>query len=282
MFLQDLSRVSGVNIVVTTGFSSYLAIPGHFSPELGRMYCEPSRWQWRNEVPGSFFSHNGGRLDYFTTLIFNELSVGLATPAMIRMYKLAGAVVGGIGSSARLTWSRTGEGADAQTDPRRLEEIATRGALQAARRTGVAALLSDAAYGDRLLRLCEEETFPLDRLVIGHADSGTAVSLERDRRFAEVGAYVAYDHIGWEEGATDAMPDRRRAELVKGMVDAGVTERVILSCSAAPSAVGWPPTTHGFSHLLRNFLPILRAAGIREEAIHTMLVENPARLLAGA
>ena len=36
---------------------------------------------------------------------------------------------------------------------------------------------------------------------------------------------------------------------------------------------------HGFDHLLVNVLPALRDAGVSEEQIQIMMVENPARLL---
>ncbi|MCH8063195.1 MAG: hypothetical protein IH861_11900, partial [Chloroflexi bacterium] len=35
-----------------------------------------------------------------------------------------------------------------------------------------------------------------------------------------------------------------------------------------------------YAHLLRGFVPLLRATGISEEVVHTMLVENPKQVLA--
>jgi phosphotriesterase-related protein len=37
---------------------------------------------------------------------------------------------------------------------------------------------------------------------------------------------------------------------------------------------------HGYDHLLRAFVPLLREQGIAEGDIATMLVENPRRVLA--
>ena len=36
---------------------------------------------------------------------------------------------------------------------------------------------------------------------------------------------------------------------------------------------------NGYGHILRNIVPIMRRKGMTEEQIHTILVENPARML---
>jgi phosphotriesterase-related protein len=36
---------------------------------------------------------------------------------------------------------------------------------------------------------------------------------------------------------------------------------------------------YGYAHILRDILPIMRSKGVSEEQIHTVLVENPKRVL---
>jgi phosphotriesterase-related protein len=36
---------------------------------------------------------------------------------------------------------------------------------------------------------------------------------------------------------------------------------------------------HGYAHILRNIVPQMLVRGITREQIHTMLVENPKRIL---
>jgi phosphotriesterase-related protein len=38
----------------------------------------------------------------------------------------------------------------------------------------------------------------------------------------------------------------------------------------------------GYAHILRNVVPWMRLAGISDEQIHTMMVENPKRVLSFA
>lgn len=41
-----------------------------------------------------------------------------------------------------------------------------------------------------------------------------------------------------------------------------------------------PDSGHGYGHLLENIRPELQRRGVSNAQLHTMLVENPARLLA--
>ena len=36
---------------------------------------------------------------------------------------------------------------------------------------------------------------------------------------------------------------------------------------------------HGYDHILRNVVPVMRVKGMSDEQIRTLLVENPQRLL---
>lgn len=262
-FLQDLSRFTGVNIVATTGFPSQLAIPGHFDTGMLLYYTDPSKGRWQRRAPGSFYPSSGGSVEYLGTLFTNELSIGLATPRMMRAPAVAGAIIAG-SSEGELT---------------ELEELSTRGAARAAQRTGAPVILSSSRHLERRSTLLREEGLASERIVVGHCDDARTSSLQRDRKLAEQGSYVAYDHVGWESASPGAMLDDRRAELVKGMVDAGLGARVILSCHAIGYAVGWSSSAHRFDRLLTGFVPRLRAAGVGEETLRTILVENPARLL---
>jgi phosphotriesterase-related protein len=131
----------------------------------------------------------------------------------------------------------------------------------------------------RHFELLRAEGLEAERIVIGHCDDARAVDLERDRGFAEEGAYVAYDHVGWEEGAAHAMPDETRVALVKAMVESGYAERVVVSCSAVGAAMGLPASRHDYGRLLADFVPRLERAGVGEDAVETLLAGNPRRLL---
>jgi len=128
--------------------------------------------------------------------------------------------------------------------------------------------------GAQHLDLFEAEGVDPARVIIGHNDENA------DLRFllslARRGACVQFDVIGkihW-------LLDETRVELLARLADAGHLDRLLLStdrCRLTELKVKGGP---GYDHLLRNFLPKLRQAGFDEAAILTMLVENPARMLA--
>jgi predicted metal-dependent phosphotriesterase family hydrolase len=128
--------------------------------------------------------------------------------------------------------------------------------------------------GAQHLDLFEAEGVDPGRVIIGHNDENA------DIRFllslARRGAYIQFDVIGkihW-------LLDETRVELLARLADAGYLDHLLLStdrCRVTElKAKGGP----GYDHLLRNFLPKLRQGGFDEAAIHRMLVENPARVLA--
>ena len=274
-FYAKLSQVTGVKIVVATGFDNE---PDSILPSFtwpGTLYRPPNPFEpeskrysphvWHREIPGYFYPSYGASKEYRMFLFYNELTMGMAAPGMIRTKMKAGLVKAGN------SWDKiTAE-----------EELALRAAAMAAKRTGLAVITNGINQARRQLEIMGEEGLRPSRIIIGHCDDGRAIDLERDQGFAKKGAYVAYDHIGWEDTSfPHALPDERRVELVKAMIDAGFTEQLILSCSAIGYALGVPPSKHSFSHLLKSFVPKLKKAGVGDGAIDKILRENPKRILA--
>ncbi|MBI3374367.1 MAG: hypothetical protein HY017_21795 [Betaproteobacteria bacterium] len=238
--LEKLASASGVNIIASTGLAGEEATPAHFQ-------------------------HSRIEAADLADLMADELTTGMAARGMRRSSVRAGAVV-------------TANGPDGIPD---IGERALRAAALAARRAGVPVFTSGSAQARRQLELLTLEGLPMECIVIGHCDDRKAADLRRDMEIVGMGACVAYDHVGWEDGsAPHALSDERRAELVKGMVDAGFANRVVLACSAIGCALGMAASKHATSHLLGSFVPRLSKAGIGESALHTMLVENPRRLFA--
>lgn len=197
-------------------------------------------------------------------LFYNELTEGMAAPGMIRTKLLAGIV------KAASSWD--------QITP--AEEFSLRGAALAAKRSGASLIIGGINQARRQLEIIQEEGVTPDRVVIGNCDDGRAIDPERDKEFARKGACVGYDHIGWEDTSVPhAISDDRRVELVKEMVEAGFTEHIVLSCSSRGYALGVKQPGHSSAHLLKSFVPRLKAAGVTESAIDTILVENPKRIL---
>ena len=158
------------------------------------------------------------------------------------------------------------------------EERCLRAEAKAQRRTGLAITthLPKARIGFEVLSVLAEYGVPPDRVIIGHSDIYKDV--EYHAALMKRGAYVQYDNIGTDYDAPCGEPDliNHVAELVRR----GYAERILLSHDICRRSDLNHYDGHGFDYLAITFLPKLREKGVSDEAIHTMTVENPARVLA--
>jgi phosphotriesterase-related protein len=93
---------------------------------------------------------------------------------------------------------------------------------------------------------------------------------------AQRGAWIEFDAIG------DFGSDGRYINLIQTMLDAGYGDRVLLSHDR-----GWydPAATRGgvplpYTYLTEQFLPKLQEAGVGEDIIHQLTIDNPFRAFA--
>jgi phosphotriesterase-related protein len=122
---------------------------------------------------------------------------------------------------------------------------------------------------------------PLDRVVIGHAgDSGDVDYL---MELADAGSYLGFDRFGMEHVA----PDEERIRMLLHLLRHGYAERIVVSHDAAVFSRITPPswrarvTPHWhMENLHTRVLPRLRAEGVDDATIETLLVRNPRRILA--
>ena len=114
-----------------------------------------------------------------------------------------------------------------------------------------------------------------EKLLIGHLDRG--LPSQTYINLAKKGVYLGFDQVGKGK----YWPDAARVELVKMLVDAGHARQILLSGDTARKS-SWHthnPQTQGIAHLLVSFIPALQRAGINEQIVQMLLVENPARFL---
>ncbi len=163
------------------------------------------------------------------------------------------------------------------------EEKVFRAAAAAQKRTGVA-ISTHAALGRpglKQLDLLEEAGADLSRVVIGHCDACLHEDPERDFEYwlaiLKRGAYCQFDMIGWTELADDEV----RAERLAGLARMGWAKKILLSTDTCRQSQLRRNGGRGYGFLMRSFLPRLRALGVTEEQIRSMLVEAPRAALAG-
>lgn len=159
------------------------------------------------------------------------------------------------------------------------EERVFRAVARAQRRIGFSISTHTTHYGDlafEQIGLLREEGVPVDRIVIGHL--GERFGARDVLRIAAEGVYVQVDHVGRPETA-GMISDRQRARNVAQLVAAGIVDQVTLSMDICANSQLHAHGGHGFDHLLRSFVPMLREEGVSDDAIDAMLIRNPRRIL---
>ncbi len=154
-------------------------------------------------------------------------------------------------------------------------------AAQAQRRSG-AGIITHAALGrggHAQLRLLEHAGANPARVCIGHCDAEWRRSEQEDMDYylpiLDRGAFCAFDMIGW----TDLVPDDIRADRIAALAAAGYERQILLSTDTCRQSQLHALAGRGYDFLWTSFLPRLRARGVTEGQIQSMLLAGPRRLL---
>ncbi len=129
-------------------------------------------------------------------------------------------------------------------------------------------------------RVFTEEGVDLSRVVIGH--SGDSTDLDYLGELLAAGSTLGMDRFGVDAYCTT----EQRVETVARLCEGGWTTAMVLSHDAG-CHMDWfdddflhqAQPNWNFLHISTDVLPALRARGVTEEQIHTMLVDNPRRIL---
>ena len=116
------------------------------------------------------------------------------------------------------------------------------------------------------------------RLVcIGHlADITDDPTAESHKALARRGAFLGFDTVGHQITQGDA----KKAAMIMSVIDAGLEDHVLLSADFAAEQELKANGGAGYSSVVTVFAPKLRFAGVPEETIQKILVDNPRRFLA--
>lgn len=255
--LAEFKRLGGDTVVDRTGMASgrHVEFAQALSRATGVRIVGCTGLGAEREVPGHFWPDRFRTVEQVATIYAGEVERGMSVPYMRRTSARAG-LIRAANSPGRVS---------------QVEELLLRAAGRASKRTGVAVSTSGASMARRQLEILAEEGVPPQRVIVGGADEQP--DPERDRDLAEQGAYVAYDNAA-RDGDLGTW-----AAAVRAMVEAGFVERVLVSCGTVGYALGQPQPEQGIAWLLSDVAPALRRAGVSESALHTILVENPRRIL---
>jgi phosphotriesterase-related protein len=140
---------------------------------------------------------------------------------------------------------------------------------------------SGALNGLEALGILEEAHADLDRVVVCHTDA--AIDLSYLRSIIARGAYAELDHFGKDfyfTGSGFLMDrDMDRVLAVRQLVDDGRADRVLISQDVCLRTDLVAYGGFGYAHILEHIVPLMKRNGVGEDAIHTIMVDNPRTLL---
>lgn len=157
------------------------------------------------------------------------------------------------------------------------EERSFRAAARAHQRTGLTitthALRSPVGLDQ--LDLLAEEGVDLGRVIVGHAD--TYPQPDYHEAVARRGGWVQFDTVR----GVHEFEIQKRIRLVKEFIARGHLRRLLLSHDVCIPAHLRAYGGGGYDYLLSEFIPRLLGAGLSQEQIHTLTVDNPRSALTG-
>jgi phosphotriesterase-related protein len=113
------------------------------------------------------------------------------------------------------------------------------------------------------LDILEDAGVKPDRVVIGHLGNLVDTNVYVHKTLCRRGAFVGFDRQG---GNGDA----QQVPMVVALIEAGFADHLMFSADASS----------GYAKTLTVFLPKLKAAGVTDEVLHRIMVDNPRRFLA--
>jgi phosphotriesterase-related protein len=150
-------------------------------------------------------------------------------------------------------------------------------------RTGVSITVhTSAAHRTGLVtqEVLRREGVDLERVVLGH--SGDPADLDYLHELIDNGSYVGMDRFGLDF----LLPGDERVATVAALAAKGPADRVVLSHDASCHIDSFPAGFEeqaapdwSYTHIVDDVLPALRKAGVTEEQLTTMLVDDPRRIL---
>lgn len=160
------------------------------------------------------------------------------------------------------------------------------GAL-AQRRTGAAINVHPGRHPQacaEILDVLEAAGADLSRVILSHMDRTHPEDVEAVLELARR-AVVEYDFFGIETsnywmGVADLPNDWMRLRALRRLFEAGLGDRVCISHDICTRGRLLAHGGHGYRHMLRNVVPMMRDRGWSEDEIRQLLVETPRRLLA--
>ncbi|HYA35646.1 MAG TPA: phosphotriesterase-related protein [Candidatus Binataceae bacterium] len=167
------------------------------------------------------------------------------------------------------------------------EEMCLRAAGRAHRRTGapITTHTDEGTMGREQLDIFASEGVDLSHVIIGHSCGSSDLKYHTD--MLDRGCLLGFDRFGLDF----LHPDRLRLAALIGLLGVGFENKIVLSHDSISCWLGrgldltpqtaklienWRP-----SHVFQNIVPALKKAGVPQQKIEAMLIDNPRRFFQG-
>jgi phosphotriesterase-related protein len=169
------------------------------------------------------------------------------------------------------------------------EEKVLRAAAAAQQRTGAALMVHpgrDPQAPRHAASIVAAAGGDVSRLIVAHMER-TMFSLEEFADLAETGCYLEFDLFGIESSfypwsPIDMPNDAIRIDYIIGLAKLGYAGQVLVSQDIDMKVRLQKYGGEGYSHILRNVLPLMQRKGMSETEIDELVGANPARAYAGS
>ena len=136
-------------------------------------------------------------------------------------------------------------------------------------------------------RVLEEAGADLGRVIIGHMDI-LNMSSTICRKLMDSGCYISFDNFG-HEGISKiphiaryfSTSDMNTVTDIINLIKDGYLKQILISHDAATKERLTSFGGTGYAHILRDIVPVMQTRGLSDAQIHTLLVENPERVISG-
>lgn len=182
---------------------------------------------------------------------------------------VAAGLIGEIGISGKMTAN---------------EEKSLRAAALANAKTGVPLAIHLPGWqrvGHQILDIVATEGADLHHTILCHMNPSHDDTAYQQELVAR-GVFIEYDMIGmnyfYADEQAQSPSDEDNARAIKGLIDAGCVEQILLSQDVFLKMMLTSYGGHGYGYILHHFVPRLKRHGVSDDQIETLLVENPQRV----
>jgi phosphotriesterase-related protein len=123
------------------------------------------------------------------------------------------------------------------------------------------------------LDILESAGVPPRHIVIGHVGNLVDPKVEVHKAICKRGAFVGFDRLG-------GPGDQRQVPMVLALIEAGYADNLLFASDLSAPGQLKHNGGGGYAKTVTVFAPKLREAGVKEDMLHHILVDNPRRFLA--